>query len=130
MDSPGCSQQLDLYQHELEEFTRRGVGVVGISVDSVYSHGAWAAVRGIGFPLLADFDPKGEVARKYCVYREELGFTNRALYVIDGEGVIGVSSWSPHGRQIAPPHIPVVVYGTRWCAATRIVRRHLERFEV
>jgi hypothetical protein len=51
--SPGCSQQLDLYQHELDEFTRRGARVAAISVDSVYSHGACAAVRGIGFPLLA-----------------------------------------------------------------------------
>jgi peroxiredoxin len=93
--SPGCSQQLDLYQHELDEFTRRGARLVGISVDSVYSHGAWAAVRGIGFPLLADFNPRGEVARKYKVYRDDLGFTDRALYVIDGEGVIRYGHVSP-----------------------------------
>jgi peroxiredoxin len=93
--SPGCSQQLDLYQHELDEFARRGAQVVGISVDSVYSHGAWAAVRGLGFPLLADFNPKGGVARKYRVYREDLGFTDRALYLIDGDGVIRYSHVSP-----------------------------------
>jgi mycoredoxin len=44
--------------------------------------------------------------------------------------MIGVSSWSPYGRQIAPPDVPVIVYGTRWCAATQIVRRHLERLGV
>jgi peroxiredoxin len=93
--SPGCSQQLDLYQHELGEFSRRGARVVGISVDSVYSHGAWAAVRGIGFPLLADFNPKGEVARKYKVYRDDLGFSDRALYVVDADGVIRHSYVSP-----------------------------------
>ena len=93
--SPGCSQQLDLYQHELDEFARRGARVVGVSVDSGYSHGAWAAVRGIGFPLLADFNPKGEVARKYRVYREDLGFSDRALYVIDGDGVIRYGHVSP-----------------------------------
>jgi len=93
--SPGCSQQLDLYQHELDEFTRRGARVVAISVDSVYSHGAWAAVRGIGFPLLADFNPKGDVGRKYNVYRQDLGFTERALYVVDGEGVIRHGHVSP-----------------------------------
>lgn len=93
--SPGCSQQLDLYQHELNEFERYGAAIVGISVDSIYSHGAWAAVRGITFPLLADFNPKGDVARRYRVYRDTDGFSERALYVIDGDGVIRHSEVSP-----------------------------------
>jgi peroxiredoxin len=93
--SPGCSQQLDLYQEELDEFERRGARVVGISVDSIYSHGAWAAVRGIEFPLLADFHPKGEAARRYNVYRDQDGFSERALYVIDGSGTIRYSHVSP-----------------------------------
>jgi peroxiredoxin len=86
--SPGCSQQLDLYQHEMLEFEKRGVKVVGISVDSIYSHGAWAKVRNLGFPLLSDFNPKGEVAKMYSVYRETDGFSERALYLIDAEGMI------------------------------------------
>lgn len=98
--SPGCSQQLDLYQHELDEFERRGATVVGISVDSIYSHGAWAAVRGITFPLLADFNPKGDVARKYHVYRDIDGFSERALYVIDRDGVIRYSHVSPFVHHI------------------------------
>jgi peroxiredoxin len=93
--SPGCSRQLDLYQQELDEFRRRGVEVVGISVDSLYSHGAWAAVRGITFPLLADFNPKGEVARRYQVWRDAEGFSERALYLIDAEGVIRYAHVSP-----------------------------------
>jgi peroxiredoxin len=93
--SPGCSRQLDLYQAELEEFTRRGVNVVGISVDSIYSHGAWAAVRGITFPLLADFHPKGEVTRRYNVWRESDGFSERALFVVDGDGIIRYAHVSP-----------------------------------
>lgn len=93
--SPGCSRQLDLYEHELDEFRRRGVELVGVSVDSLYSHGAWAAVRGISFPLLADFNPKGEVARRYQVWREPDGFSERALYVVDGEGVIRYAHVSP-----------------------------------
>jgi peroxiredoxin len=93
--SPGCSQQLDLYQQELDEFERRHVRVLGISVDSLYSHGAWAAVRGVTFPLLADFQPKGDVARRYRVYRDEDGFSERALYVVDGEGTIRYSHVSP-----------------------------------
>lgn len=93
--SPGCSKQLDLYQQELGEFESRGVDVVGISVDSLYSHGAWAAARGITIPLLADFHPKGEVARRYQVWRDPDGFSERALYIIDGDGVIRHSHVSP-----------------------------------
>ena len=59
------------YQQELDEFERRHAQVLGVSVDSLYSHGAWAAVRGIEFPLLADFHPKSEAARRYHVYRDE-----------------------------------------------------------
>ena len=94
--SPGCSQQLDLYQSELAEFDKRGAKILAVSVDSVYSHGAWAAVRGLSFPLLADFNPKGEVARRYGVYREEDGFSERALYVLDGDGVIRYAHVSPY----------------------------------
>jgi peroxiredoxin len=93
--SPGCSQQLDLYQLELAEFRARGTELLGISVDSVYSHGAWAAMRGISFPLLADFHPKGEVGRRYSVWREQDGYSDRALYVVDGDGVIRYSTVAP-----------------------------------
>ncbi len=93
--SPTCSDQLSLYQSEAAEFARLGAKVVGISVDSIYSHGAWAAVRGLTFPLLADFEPKGDVARRYRVYREGDGFSERALYIVDGDGVIRYSHVSP-----------------------------------
>ena len=93
--SPGCSKQLDLYQQEWSEFEKRDVEIVGISVDSPYSHGAWAAARGLSMPLLADFNPKGEVARRYNVWRDADGFSERALYIIDGEGVIRYAHVSP-----------------------------------
>jgi peroxiredoxin len=93
--SPTCSDQLSLYQSELTEFERRGAQVLAISVDSLYSHGAWAAVRNLSFPLLADFQPKGAVAKQYQVYREQDGFSERALYVIDGEGIIRYAHVSP-----------------------------------
>ena len=93
--SPGCSRQLDLYQHELDEFRKRGAEVMGISVDSLYSHGAWAAVRGLTFPLLADFNPKGDVARRYKVWREADGFSERALYIVDESGIIRHAQVSP-----------------------------------
>ncbi len=93
--SPGCSRQLDLYQHELDEFRKRSADILAISVDSLYSHGAWAVVRGLTFPLLADFNPKGEVARRYRVWRDADGFSERALYIVDENGVIQFAQVSP-----------------------------------
>jgi peroxiredoxin len=94
--SPGCSQQLDLYEQEIYEFRKRGAELLAISVDSIYSHGAWAALRGMSFPLLADFNPRGEVARRYSVWREQDGYSERALYVVDPDGVIRYSYVSPY----------------------------------
>jgi peroxiredoxin len=98
--SPACSDQLSLYQSELEEFERHNTQVIAISVDSIYSHGAWAAVRGITFPLLSDFHPKGEVAQHYQVLRDSTGFTERALFVIDADGIIRYKHISPELHQI------------------------------
>lgn len=95
--SPTCSDQLSLYQSELQEFERLGAQVI---VDSIYSHEAWAAVRGIKFPLLADFNPKGAIARRYNVWRERDGFSERALYVVDGDGIIRYSHISPELHKI------------------------------
>ena len=93
--SPACSDQLSLYQAEQVEFEKYNTQVIAISVDSFYSHGAWAAVRDISFPLLSDFDPKGEVARRYQVMRTTLGFSERAVYLIDAQGIIRYKSISP-----------------------------------
>ncbi len=98
--SPACSDQLSLYQSEIEEFERLNAQLLCISVDSIYSHGAWAAVRSITFPLLSDFNPKGEVARKYGVMRDTDGFSERALYVIDPQGTIRYKYVSPKLHQI------------------------------
>jgi peroxiredoxin len=93
--SPACSDQLSVYQAELDEFKKYNTQVIAISVDSSYSHGAWAAVRDISFPLLSDFDPKGDVARRYQVMRTTLGFSERAVYLIDAQGTIRYKSISP-----------------------------------
>jgi peroxiredoxin len=98
--SPGCSQQLDLYQQELDEFRRHDAELVAISVDSLYSHGAWSAVRGITFPLLADFHPKGDVARSYSVWREPDGFSERALYIVDPGGTIAYGHVTPYVHHV------------------------------
>src|SRR4029079_10128275 len=95
--SPVCSDQLALYQQLLPEFQRFGAELVGISVDSVWSHLAFAKDRNLRFPLLADFEPKGEVARAYQVYRAKEGTSERALYVIDDNGIVRGSYILPYG---------------------------------
>jgi peroxiredoxin len=95
--SPVCSDQLALYQALLPEFQRFGAELIGISVDSVWSHLAFAKDRNLHFPLLADFEPKGEVARAYQVYRGQDGTTERALFVLDAGGIIRWSYVSPVG---------------------------------
>ncbi len=94
--SPACSDQLSLYESDIKEFERYNAQLLCISVDSIYSHGAWSAVRGLSFPLLSDFHPKGEVAKLYNIWRETDGFSERALYVIDPTGIIRYKIVSPH----------------------------------
>jgi peroxiredoxin len=95
--SPVCTDQLGLYQQLLPEFHKYDAQLLAISVDSKWSHQAFAEERHLDFPLLADFEPKGEVAREYGVYNEAKGTTERALFVIDPEGVIAWSYVSPSG---------------------------------
>ena len=95
--SPVCSDQLGLYQQLLPEFRRFDAELLGISVDGIWSHLAFAKDRNLHFPLLSDFEPKGEVARAYGVYRDADGTSERALYVIDGDGVVAWSYVSPVG---------------------------------
>jgi peroxiredoxin len=95
--SPVCSDQLVLYQELLPEFQRYDAELLGISVDGIWSHLAFAKDRNLHFPLLADFEPKGEVARTYGVYRAADGTTERALFVIDADGIVRWSYVSPVG---------------------------------
>lgn len=95
--SPVCGDQMALYNELLPEFHRAGAQLVGISVDGVWCHAAFAEQRRLHFPLLADFEPKGEVARRYGVYRDHDGLCERALFVIDGQGIIRWSFVSPLG---------------------------------
>ena len=84
-----------LYNEVLPEFQRLHADLLGISVDGVWCHRAFAKDRKLRFPLLADFEPKGEVARTYGVYRKHDGFSERALFVIDEQGIIRWSYVSP-----------------------------------
>ena len=78
------------YEAEMADFERYDAQVVGISVDSVPSHVAFAkSLGGIErYPLLADFHPKGDVSKKYGVYLEEKGLCERAIVLVDKEGIV------------------------------------------
>ena len=95
--SPVCGDQMALYNELLDEFVRFDAELLGISVDGAWCHVAFAHERKLRFPLLADFEPKGGVARLYGAYREQDGTSERALFVIDPEGVIRWSYCSPVG---------------------------------
>src|SRR5580698_8272399 len=86
--SPVCGDQMGLYNEVLPEFQKHEAALLGVSVDGAWCHAAFSQARGYRFPLLADFEPKGEVARAYGVYRSEGGVSERALFVIDKDGVI------------------------------------------
>ena len=93
--SPVCTDQLGLYQEVMPEFEKHGAQLLGISVDGVWSHRAFARDRNLRFPLLADFEPKGEVSRAYGVYRAQDGTSERALFVLDPAGQVSWSYVSP-----------------------------------
>ena len=95
--SPVCGDQVALYNEILPEFREYGAELLGISVDSTWCHAAFAKDRKLRFPLLADFEPKGAVARMYGAYRDQDGTSERALFVIDGNGVVRWSYCSPIG---------------------------------
>lgn len=95
--SPVCGDELALFNQVLPEFKKYDAELLGISVDSAWSHIAFTQSRNLHFPLLSDYNPKGKVATSYGVYLPEDGEAARALFVIDGRGVIRWSFLSPIG---------------------------------
>lgn len=95
--SPVCGDQMSLYNELIEDFKRFNAELLGVSVDGVWCHLAFATERRLHFPLLADFEPKGAVARQFGVYRQHEGTSERALFVIDADGIIRWSYVSPVG---------------------------------
>jgi peroxiredoxin len=93
--SPVCGDEVSLFNEVLPELEAHGAQLLGISVDSAYCHQAFAKARNLRYPLLADFEPKGAVARMYRSYREQDGFAERSLFLIDADGVIRWSYVSP-----------------------------------
>ena len=95
--SPVCGDQIGLYNEMLPVFGEFNAQLIGVSVDGVWCHSAFAKDRKLHFPLLADFEPKGAVSRRYGVYESALGLSERALFVIDGDGVVRWKYISPIG---------------------------------
>ena len=95
--SPVCSDQLAVYNEILEVFRGYDAQLLGISVDGVWCHLAFAGNRKLHFPLLADFEPKGAAARAYGAYDAKNGVCERALFVVDRQGQIAWSYLSPVG---------------------------------
>lgn len=95
--SPVCGDQMSLYNEILKLFRKHNAELIGISVDSKWCHMAFAQNRKFHFPLLSDFEPKGNVSKLYGAYNESEGQSKRALFVIDEEGTIQWSYLSPDG---------------------------------
>ena len=93
--SPVCTDQLSVYQEVLGELEERGARLVGISVDGAFCHKAFQAHLNLTIPLLADFHPKGEVARAYGVWSEDYGISSRALVLVGPGGKVEWSYLSP-----------------------------------
>jgi peroxiredoxin len=95
--SPVCGDEMALFNAVLPDLQELGAAMLGISVDGVWCHAAFARERNLHFPLLADFEPKGAVSRLYGAYREKEGTSERALFVVDARGTIAWSYLSPIG---------------------------------
>jgi peroxiredoxin len=93
--SPVCGDQMALYNEILPEFHKHGAEILGISVDGAWCHMAFSQDRHLHFPLLADFEPKGAVAKKFGVYNDTTGTCERALFVLDKNSVVHWSYVSP-----------------------------------
>ena len=98
--SPGCTDQLNVYQGAMDEFRAQGATLYGISVDSAFSHKAFQDHLGTEITLLADFEPKGAVARSYGMYIENRGHNERGFVVIDPDGRVKHWHKSPSPLEI------------------------------
>jgi len=117
--SPVCTDQLNIYQEVLSELEAKGVRLYGVSVDSAFCHKAFQQHLGTTIPLLADFEPKGEVARKFGVYIDERGHNERALVMIDPDGVVLWSYMSPSPLEIPGANLIFDALDEQRAASTR-----------
>ena len=99
--SPVCKNEFALFQEALDEIQGYNAELVGISVDSHYSHRAWADHLHISIPLLSDFWPHGAVAQRYGVFQESDGVARRSMFFLDAEGILR-EMWIAEDQSIAP----------------------------
>jgi len=95
--SPVCGDELALFKELLPEFGKHGAQLMGISVGRVWCHAAYGRDRKLHFPLLADFEPRGAVSKKFGVYNPREGHSHRALFLSDGHGIVPWSYVSSEG---------------------------------
>jgi peroxiredoxin len=100
--SPVCTNEHACFVNELKRFEQLNARILGISVDSVWSHKAWAEKLGLRYPLLADFHPKGAVARQYGFYLDDKGIAARAIVVVDREGRV---AWAKQYEILQVPDV-------------------------
>jgi peroxiredoxin len=124
--SPVCGDQMALYNEILPEFREYGAELLGISVDGVWCHAAFAGARNLHFPLLSDFEPKGAVSRLYGAYRTQDGVSERALFVLDKDGVVRWSYCSPIGVNPGADGILNALESLKGPAAGKDKPRHAE----
>ena len=89
--SPVCTDQFQVYEEVLDEFAAKGAKLYGVSCDAMWSQKAFKDQLGVTIPQLSDFEPKGETSRAFGAYFDKGGFSNRALVIVDPEGVV---QWS------------------------------------
>ena len=86
--SPVCTNEHACFVNDLSQFEKLNAQVLGLSVDSTWSHKAFAEKLGVAYPLLADFHPRGAVADQFGVYHANKGITGRAIAIIDKAGKV------------------------------------------
>jgi len=86
--SPTCTNEHACFVNDMKQFDTLDAEVLGVSVDSVWSHKAYAEKMGIKYSLLADFHPRGAMSEKYGVYLPEKGITGRSIFIVDKRGKV------------------------------------------
>ena len=86
--SPTCTQEHVCFVNDMKKFDTLDAEVLGVSVDSAWSHKAYAEKMGIKYSLLADFQPRGAVADKYGVFLPDKGITGRAIVIVNKDGKV------------------------------------------
>jgi peroxiredoxin len=86
--SPTCTNEHACFVNDMRQFESLDAAVLGVSVDSVWSHKAYAEKMHINYSLLADFHPKGAMSEKYGVYLPEKGIAGRSIFIIDKGGKV------------------------------------------